>query len=292
MPDHERSVTEADFRRPEFRDADPKDYEFRHDGEIVRRDRWENAVQSIRHLVGIGGREFEIPDVVEAVRRLAGGDADWCSTAHLDPSDTDLKDGSLHVLRLGDGSILRNAVWTKSDEGDGWMWRGHPATDVASFRDEDPEPDPATSLLGREPVILWNSETVRDGTRTRLTLAIDVVRLVLVRVEGDRAWKDAEAALLMSKTFDEMSNATVRRPVLDEAGTGSWERFRSEWEPIEEASFHLAAAFDLEDRFFVALANGRSGTEVLLARLEDRDGSLSSSIVARIGADELKGRRR
>jgi hypothetical protein len=67
-----RTVTERDFRAPEFYDADPADYEFREDGKIVRKDRWERGIGSIRHIVGVDGREFEISDVVEAVRNLAG----------------------------------------------------------------------------------------------------------------------------------------------------------------------------------------------------------------------------
>ena len=40
-----REVTEADFRMPEFKDAEPKDYEFRADGKIVRKDRWEKVTK-------------------------------------------------------------------------------------------------------------------------------------------------------------------------------------------------------------------------------------------------------
>ncbi len=36
-PHEKRSVTERDFRLPEFKDANPADYEFRDDGKIVRR---------------------------------------------------------------------------------------------------------------------------------------------------------------------------------------------------------------------------------------------------------------
>lgn len=65
-----RKVTEADFRQPEFRDALPEDYEFRPDGKLVRKDRWENAVRTIGGLVGVNGREFEVPDVIAAVQAL------------------------------------------------------------------------------------------------------------------------------------------------------------------------------------------------------------------------------
>lgn len=67
-----RKVTELDFRMPEYRDAKPEDYEFREDGKLVRKDRWETGVNSIRHAVGIGIRgEWEISDVVQRVKRLS-----------------------------------------------------------------------------------------------------------------------------------------------------------------------------------------------------------------------------
>lgn len=65
-----REVTELDFRLPAYRDAKPEDYEFRADGAIVRKDRWERAIGTIRFEVGIDGREFEISDVIEAVRTI------------------------------------------------------------------------------------------------------------------------------------------------------------------------------------------------------------------------------
>lgn len=83
-----KQVTERDFRMPEFVDAEAKDYEFRGDGKLVRKDRWERAVGTIRFLVGIDGREYEIDDVVERVRSMASlhdeilqatGDAIWHS---------------------------------------------------------------------------------------------------------------------------------------------------------------------------------------------------------------------
>ncbi len=67
-----RAVTELDFRLAKYRDAKVEDYEFRGDGALVRKDRWECGIGSIRSYVGINGREFEIPDVVARVRYLAG----------------------------------------------------------------------------------------------------------------------------------------------------------------------------------------------------------------------------
>lgn len=66
-----RKVTERDFRMPEFLNANPDDYEFREDGKIVRKDRWEQGIQSIRHALGDHRRWFEIGDIVNAVRALA-----------------------------------------------------------------------------------------------------------------------------------------------------------------------------------------------------------------------------
>lgn len=65
----DRPVTERDFRMPEFRDADPSDYEFRGDGKIVRKDRWETGIRRIASIVGIHNN-LEIDDVVNKVKEL------------------------------------------------------------------------------------------------------------------------------------------------------------------------------------------------------------------------------
>ena len=64
-------VTERDLRMPEFRDANVEDLEFRADGKIVRKDRWETAIHSIRYALGDRRREFEVGDIVQAVEALA-----------------------------------------------------------------------------------------------------------------------------------------------------------------------------------------------------------------------------
>lgn len=69
-------VTERDFRKPEFADAKIEDYEFRSDGVLVRKDRWENAVRNIASLLGINTRSFEIDEVVNAVSALTQKDTD------------------------------------------------------------------------------------------------------------------------------------------------------------------------------------------------------------------------
>lgn len=57
---------------PQFRGKDPKDYEFRDDGKVVRKDRWETAIYRIRSILGDRRREFEIEDVINAVDALVG----------------------------------------------------------------------------------------------------------------------------------------------------------------------------------------------------------------------------
>ena len=63
-------VTERDFRMPKYRNEDPRDYEFRDDGSIARKDRWEMGIRQIRSILGDHRRSFEVEDVVEAVRAL------------------------------------------------------------------------------------------------------------------------------------------------------------------------------------------------------------------------------
>ncbi len=65
-----QEVTERDIRMPEFRDAKIEDLEFRSDGKIVRKDRWEAGIHKIRDVLGDRRREFEIDDIVKAVEAL------------------------------------------------------------------------------------------------------------------------------------------------------------------------------------------------------------------------------
>ena len=73
-----REVTEEDFRMAEFRNAKPEDYEFRDDGALVRKDRWERGMISIAAAMGFDIRAgFEIHEVVSAVEALqVGADGD------------------------------------------------------------------------------------------------------------------------------------------------------------------------------------------------------------------------
>jgi hypothetical protein len=64
-----RTVTERDLRMPEFRDAKPEELEFRDDGALVRKDRWESGVRRIANAFGM--RDWEVPDVVARTRQAA-----------------------------------------------------------------------------------------------------------------------------------------------------------------------------------------------------------------------------
>jgi hypothetical protein len=93
-----RVVTEKDFRKPEYRDASPDDYEFRSDGAIVRKDRWETGMHQVASLVGPTRGGYEIDEVVEKVRILAGN---WC------PPDPEEDPGLERIdIRLSCGSVL------------------------------------------------------------------------------------------------------------------------------------------------------------------------------------------
>lgn len=65
-----REVTEKDFRCPEYRDVNPEDYEFRADGKLARKDRWETGIRKIVGILGMSRDEFEVADVVERVRDM------------------------------------------------------------------------------------------------------------------------------------------------------------------------------------------------------------------------------
>ncbi|EJM73119.1 hypothetical protein [Pseudomonas sp. GM60] len=92
-----REVTELDFRKPEFRHAKVEEYEFRDDGALVRKDRWVCGIRQISSIVGNRGG-FEVDDVVEQVRQLAGN---WC------PPDPEEDPGLDRIdIRLSCGSVL------------------------------------------------------------------------------------------------------------------------------------------------------------------------------------------
>lgn len=68
-----RPVTERDLRRPEFMDCEPADLEWRQDGTLARKDRWEQGIRQIAGIVGMDPRKgFEVADVIAKVREVVG----------------------------------------------------------------------------------------------------------------------------------------------------------------------------------------------------------------------------
>jgi hypothetical protein len=66
-----REVTEFDLRAPEFQHPSikPQDYEFRDDGKVVRKDRWETGLRRIAGVLGWSREEWEIDHVVAEVKK-------------------------------------------------------------------------------------------------------------------------------------------------------------------------------------------------------------------------------
>lgn len=84
----QRQVTEFDLRAEEFKhpDTKPEDYEFRADGKIVRKDRWERGIRAIVSALGLTRSEWEIEDVVRRVEVLIDNQP-RDPNADLSPSD-------------------------------------------------------------------------------------------------------------------------------------------------------------------------------------------------------------
>jgi hypothetical protein len=68
MKKNTREVTEQDFRKEEYLNAKPEDYEFREDGALVRKDRFEVGIKTI--AVRLGFRDFEISEILEKIDEL------------------------------------------------------------------------------------------------------------------------------------------------------------------------------------------------------------------------------
>jgi hypothetical protein len=71
MDDVKKKVTEFDLRMPEFRDYNLNldSLEFRADGKVVRKDRWETGFRKVTNLLGYSGRdEWEIDDIIRELK--------------------------------------------------------------------------------------------------------------------------------------------------------------------------------------------------------------------------------
>lgn len=116
---YNRPVREEDFRQPEYKSAKVEDYEFRQDGKIVRKDRWEVAVHTIRGLLDRSSRDFEISEVVDAVESMIARQEEM----GIFPEQTDPPaDGCVCRIRLQDGSVLNNASYIEAECA--WLWKG------------------------------------------------------------------------------------------------------------------------------------------------------------------------
>jgi len=67
-----REVTERDLRAAEYSDGRPDEYEFRSDGKIVRKDRFQRGMRDIAAIVFGCGHDYEIVDVIKAIHSLHG----------------------------------------------------------------------------------------------------------------------------------------------------------------------------------------------------------------------------
>lgn len=115
----QREVTEKDLRIPEFREAKLEDLEFREDGKIVRKDRWERGIRRIVGMVGMSSRDFEIDEVIEKVRSLAHVESDWTLVSDTDIEDIPIGKGAVDI-ELFCGSVL--TVATFIPELERWDW--------------------------------------------------------------------------------------------------------------------------------------------------------------------------
>lgn len=65
-----REVMERDLRAPAYREGAPNEYEFRSDGAIVRKDRFQTGMRDIAAIVFGCGNDYEIADVIKAIHML------------------------------------------------------------------------------------------------------------------------------------------------------------------------------------------------------------------------------
>lgn len=137
-----KMVTEDDVRMPEFRGVDLSMLEFRADGKIVRKDRWERAIRDLAQIVlGLGGRdEWEISQVIDAVRKLKDGQRELSPQPEVDCSQSDANDLKKLVARKliewlvewgGNAATYTHIAADK--DGEIWVYGGKPSTSRALY---------------------------------------------------------------------------------------------------------------------------------------------------------------
>jgi len=65
-----RKVTEDDFRMPEYKGAKVEDYEFRLDGQLVRKDRWQMGIYRMISILQLNSRDFEISEALDILENF------------------------------------------------------------------------------------------------------------------------------------------------------------------------------------------------------------------------------
>lgn len=119
-----KPVTERDFRKPEYLDANPEDYEFDSSGNIVRKDRWETAVKRIAKAFNLSVNDSNFNETVDAVIAASAHFKDWTfvhkeEEADLLPMLLPPIDATIDV-KLQDGSILTGLTYSRRVSL--WMW--------------------------------------------------------------------------------------------------------------------------------------------------------------------------
>lgn len=125
-----KQVTEADFRLPEYRDAKIEDYEFRTDGKLVRKDRFERGFRAIATAL-TDSREFEIEDIIAQVQTLNDTYGSWLSLDELEAefdNDLNFHGGRARLIdvKLVSGSVLCEAEICKKSFTYEVRWKGRP----------------------------------------------------------------------------------------------------------------------------------------------------------------------
>jgi len=114
-----REVTENDFRIPEYKDAKPQDYEFRLDGRLVRKDRWEAGIRRIASIVN-RPRDFEIDDIVQSVRKLETMRSEISQIAQIVGAPCNCADIIAVVTRAMAAARKVESSYTITKDGDQW----------------------------------------------------------------------------------------------------------------------------------------------------------------------------
>jgi len=105
-----QEVTERDLRLPEFKDAKLEDLEFRNDGKIVRKDRWETGIRKIAYATGFNSRSgFEIEEVIAKVEHHFAGETLWCAVSETEPEDWPSADEPIDI-KIEDGSVIQKVT--------------------------------------------------------------------------------------------------------------------------------------------------------------------------------------